>query len=131
MIDPLRQLAERQIILASVEIEAEIRSREGGGPTLQIWRVLRENAINSLTQLVNLNVHDHNDRVLLVTHQNEVKRYIEFAFGIAKIFHDGKALEKELTAQDRRDLIDLIREMPEDERAMIDVGPRDEIGTDD
>jgi hypothetical protein len=133
VIDPLQQLADRHIILASAEIEAELRSGNGSGPTLAIWRMLRARAAQSLAQLVNLNVHVPADRILLVTHQNEVKRYIEFAQAMVQIFHNGVALEKELSAQERRDLIDLIKGMPEEERALIDTGPRDDEGepTDD
>lgn len=122
MANALQQLADRQIILASAEIEAELRSRNGG-PLLEIWRRWRANAIDSLGQLVNLNIHDPNDRRLIVTHQNEVKRYIEYAHALAAVYNEGLMLERELTAQERRDLIEIIKGLPENERAMIDLGP--------
>lgn len=113
----------RQVIMASVEIEAEIKSKKGTGPTIEIWRRWRRNAQDSLAQLVTLNVFDPHDHILIATHQNEVKRYVEYAMALRDIFHEGVIEERDLTQQERRDLIAIIKGMPEEERAMIDLGP--------
>lgn len=122
--DAIEQLAERQIVIDSAEIEAELRARSG--PVVSIWRELRKNAAASLAQLATLNVHDHKDRVLIVTHQNEVKRYAEFANAMVKIFHVGKEIGQRLTAEEWRDIVELIKGMPEAEQPRIEMGVRDD-----
>lgn len=124
--NPLSQLAERQIILASAEIEADIRG--GSGAVVGIWQQLRKNAVISLEQLVTLSVYDPKERQLIVTHQNEVKRYVEFSHCLVALFHNGKELYRQLTEKDRRALIELIKDMPEDERPDVELGiNRDEL----
>jgi hypothetical protein len=118
--DALEQLAERQIILDSAEVEAQIM--DGGGPVLGVWRELRNHAIESLAQLVTLNIYDAKDRAAIATHQNEVKRYVEFSHALVKIFQLGKQLAQDLNAKERRDLIELIKGMPESERPIIESG---------
>ena len=124
MIDPIEQLAQQHIVLASSAIEAELRDPLHG-PVLGIWRRWRKNAIKSLAELATLNVHVPAERQAIVTHQNEVKRYAEYAGNLVQIFHEGVAIDKALTDEERRDLIQLIKGMPEEERALINTGEED------
>ncbi len=120
MADALEQLTEQHIILASAEIEADLRARSGA--TVAIWRHFRKRAAESLAQLVTLNVYVPSDRQLIVTHQNEVKRYVEFSTAIAAVFHDGKQLARALSEKELKDLIEIIKGMPEDERPLLEMG---------
>lgn len=122
--DAIEQLAQRQIVIASADIEAELNERSG--TVLLIWRVLRKNASASLAQLATLNVHDHKDRVLIVTHQNEVKRYAEFVNAMKAILDEGKEIAERLSTEEWRDIAALIRAMPEAEQPRIEMGLRDD-----
>lgn len=121
MADALTRVAERALILAYADIEAQLR--EGSGPLLEIWKRWRQNAVESLHELVLLNVYNPQDRIKIVTHQNEIKRYVEYANALRDIHIEGCQTEKRLTAEDRLDLVELIKGMPAEERAMIDLGP--------
>lgn len=131
--DPIELAANQAIMLASAEIEAELKSRRGTGPTIEVLKLWRKNAIVSMRELVVLNVYDPKDRIAIATHQNEIKRYAEYAICLKKIFYDGIALDKAATQEERRELIAIIRGMPEEDRALIDMGDdREDIeGSDD
>src|SRR6185437_7543030 len=100
MIDPIEQLAQQHIVLASSAIEAELRNPLHG-PVLEIWRRWRKNAIESLAELAKLKVYVPAERQAIVTHQNEVKRYAEYARNLVQIFHEGVAIDKALTDEER------------------------------
>lgn len=122
--DAIEQLAERQLVIDSAEIEAELRARSG--PIVSIWRELRKDAAAALRDIVLSNVHSHEGRVEIVTLQNKVKRYAEFAHAMKKIFDDGKEIGQRLTAEEWRDIIEFMKGMPEAEQPRIEMGVRDD-----
>ena len=122
--DAIEQLAARQLVIDSAEIEAELRARSG--PIVSIWRELRKTAADSLREIVLLNVYDPQDRIAIITHQNKVKRYAEFALAMKKIFDEGKEIGKQLNAEEWRDIVELIKGMPEAEQPRIEMGVSDD-----
>lgn len=118
MIDPLLHLAKQKTIALSAQIEAELASK-GVGPTIQIIRVLQGRAAESLVALV---VVDPEDPKAIRALQNEVKRYDEFVTELRGIIQDGIAYDRQITEDERQQLIDVLTTTPEGQQEAIELG---------
>jgi hypothetical protein len=133
--DPLINLtsdliAKQKIITASASLEVELSERNGGGPTIEILRVLKARAAESLVALVSVNFCDPKERVKAITLQNEVKRYDEFIGCIRDIISEGRRLDAEMNEEEREELLDVLVQTEEGRAEAVALGlinenPRD------
>jgi hypothetical protein len=125
--DPIVRLARQRIVKACMDLEVQISSVKGGGPCVEILRVLQERSAESLAALA---IVDAEDPKAIRTLQNEVKRYDEWFGAIRDIISQAKIYEAEFTEDDRNELLDLLIETPEGQQQAIDMGLVDEIPRD-
>lgn len=126
--DPIVRLAKLRIIKASADLEVQLSDIHGSGPSIEILRRLRDRAAESLAALA---FHDlAKDRAGAVTLQNEVKRYDEWVAWLQEIISEGIAYDKEMDADEREEMLDLLTASPEGERqaaelGLVDLEPQD------
>lgn len=121
-VDPVQHLAMLRIIKLSADLEAQLRGITNGAPALEILKLLRIRAAESLAALPFLNVFDEADRVKMVTCQNEVKRYDEWVGWLREIIAKGIAADAEITAEEREEMLDLLTQTADGERQAIELG---------
>lgn len=125
--DPIVRLARQRIVKLSADLEVQIATVKGGGPTVEMLRRLQDCAAESLAALV---FHDFTDIPGLLKLQNEVKRYDEWIAWMRKIIVEGKIYDKQFTEDDRAEMLEYLMGSPEGERqamdlGLIDSGPQD------
>jgi hypothetical protein len=121
--DPIVRIARQRIIRLSAELEVELANLpHGGGPSLEILRRLRDRAAESLAALPFLNVYDEADRLKIVTLQNEVKRYDEWVGWWREIVSSGITYDKEMSQEEREELVDLLSQSAEGQRELVELG---------
>lgn len=116
MADPISRLAKLRIVKLSADLEVQLAAVQGGGPCVEILRRLQDRAAESLAGLAVCDTEDPRAIRLL---QNEVKRYDEWLHAMKDIIAEGKFYDRELTEDDRNDLLDLITEGADDREAAI------------
>lgn len=127
MLDPLVQLAQQRIVKASADLEVQLSQLTGGGPAIEILKLLREKAAESLACLV---IVDAEDPKAIRTLQNEVKRYDEWIAWLRQIISEGRAIDAQTTVDEREELLDLLTQTPEGIQEAIDLGLVDDIPRD-
>jgi hypothetical protein len=120
--DPIVRLARQRIIKLSADLEVELSSLRGGGPIKEIWHRWRDRAAESLAAMVFLNIYDPKDRMKFVTLQNEVKRYDEIVGSLRDIISEGISYDREMTIEDREEMLDVLVQSPEGQRQAIELG---------
>ena len=121
--DPVLRLARLQIIKASADLDAELATKTGSKPTLEILRRLRERAAQSLAALAFVSPIESAKITAL---QNEVKRYDEWVGWIRDIISEGILYDKEFTDDEREEMLDVLTGTPEGQREAIELGLLDE-----
>ncbi len=125
--DPLYRLSMLRIIKASQDLEKQLSTVAGGGPSVEILRRLRDKAAESLAALV---IVDAEDPRSIRELQNEVKRYDEWVGWLREIISEGIMYDKKFTEDERNEMIDLLTASPEGERQAIELGLIDDIPRD-
>jgi hypothetical protein len=125
--DPIQRLAKQRIIKLSADLEVQIATVKGGGPTVEIFRRLQDRAAESLAALAFVDITKVADVIKL---QNEVKRYDEWIGWMKDILAEGKIYDRQFTEDDRAEMLEYLLGSPEGERqaidlGLIDSGPRD------
>lgn len=116
--DQLQRLAKLHIIKVSMELEAEFVTK-GEAPCLEILHRIQDRAAQSLMALALCDSEDPKQIRLL---QNEVKRYDEFVQFMKEIIDEGRAADKELSHEEREELLDTLETTPEGQEQAIDLG---------
>lgn len=117
--DPLVRLAHQRIIKASADLEVQISSVKGGGPSIEILRRLRDRAAESLAALATVDAEEPKAIRLL---QNEVKRYDEWLAWLRDIIAEGIAYDREFTEQERNELLEFLTTTADGEQQAIELG---------
>lgn len=117
--DPLVRLAQQRIVKMSAELEVQLSSVPGGGPSVEVLRRLRERAAESLAALVIVDAEDPKAIRLL---QNEVKRYDEWIAWLREIISEGITYDKQFTDDERNEIIDMLAASPDGQRELIELG---------
>jgi hypothetical protein len=120
--DPIHRIAKQRIVQLSIELEVQFSNTPGGGPCIEILRVLRDRATESLVGLAFLNIHDEKDRLTYITLQNEVKRYDEWLGAMKEIIVAGRQLDQQMTEEDREELREFLFANPDGERELMEMG---------
>lgn len=126
--DPVYRLAKLRIIKLSADLEVQLASVPGGGPTVEILRRLQHNAAESLAALA---VCDTEDPKMIRLLQNEVKRYDEWLAWMKSIVAEGKLADQEISAQEREEMLDYLSQTPEGAQQAIDLGLIDDVPQDE
>lgn len=103
----------------SAELEVQLSSVPGGGPSVEVLRRLRERAAESLAALVIVDAEDPKAIRLL---QNEVKRYDEWIAWLREIISEGITYDKQFTDDERNEIIDMLAASPDGQRELIELG---------
>lgn len=128
--DPVVRIAKQAIVKLSAELEAQLMTWPGGGPTVEIVRRMKDRVAESLAALAFVNLHTSEGFDQAITLQNEVKRYDEFFTFMQEIINEGIAYDREFTDDAREEMLDVLRATPEGEKqaialGLIDPGPND------
>lgn len=122
MADPILRLAQLRIIKASADLEVQFSVKTADRPSIEILRRFRERAADSLAKLPFLNLDDPSDLIKAKVMQNEVKRYDEFFADMSAIIKEGIEYDKQLSDEDRDELLDLLVKTSEGEAEAIALG---------
>lgn len=117
---PIRRLAERRILAASADIEAQLSVKTGCRPVLFVLLKAREEAAEAMVELATLDTTATRARI---THlQNEVRRYDDIVRWLREIVQTGFELDRDISEAEREELADLLAGTPNGEREMEDLG---------
>lgn len=117
--DPAVRLADLAIIKASADLEVQLSTRQGGAPVIQILRIFRDRAAESLAALAFV---DPEDAKAIRVLQNEVKRYDEIVGAMREIIIRGKQIDYEMTEEERDEMLDILLSQPDGERRAAELG---------
>lgn len=117
--DILTRLAKARVIAMSEQLETLLADKRGGNIVVEVVNRLRDRAAESMTALITC---DSTDRRKMVTFQNEVKRYDEFFHCLRDIVQEGLQYDRELSDQDREDMIDILVNTAEGQREAQELG---------
>jgi hypothetical protein len=119
--DPIMRLAKLRVINLSREIEVDIKARLTNGRSssalLEILQTLRARAAESMVGLAIASTEQE-----IRTLQWEVKRYDEFFGELRNILLKGIEHEREISADERQELTDLLLQTPEGEYFAKEMG---------
>lgn len=119
MQDPIVRLARLRIIKLSVDLDRQLANRRDCAPVLEILRRLQDRAADSLAALAICDTEDPKAIRLL---QNEVKRYDEWVAWLRQIMSEGVDYDKEISAEERDEMIDMLTQTPEGAREAMELG---------
>lgn len=117
--DPILRVAKLRVVRTSAELEAQLLSKDGGAPAIYILRKLQARATESLAALA---IADPFKPQVIMTLQNEVKRYDEWFVAMVELVNEGKAYDQEMTAADRDEILDMLSQSPEGQREALELG---------
>lgn len=117
--DVLTRLAKVRVIAMSEQLEALLADKRGGNIVVEVVNRLRDRAAESMTAL---SICDPTDINKVIIYQNEVKRYDEFFMCLRKIVQDGIEADRDLSQQDREDMIDILVNTAEGQREAQELG---------
>jgi hypothetical protein len=120
--DPILRLAQKRIIKASIDLEVQLSTMQGSAPAIEMLRRARDEAADSLTKMVFLNLDDPGDLIKMRVMQNEVKRYDELVGWMSTIIAEGKMLDVEMQESERDEMLDILTETAEGQQEAIDSG---------
>lgn len=121
LIDPVRRMAMLRAISASADIEAQLNKQAENRPVLILLMRAREAAAEALEALATLPV-DEATPAEIRSLQNEVRRYDDIVKWLREIVHDGFDYDREISDEDREEMIDLLMRTPEGQREAEDLG---------
>lgn len=119
MQDPIVRLARLRIIKLSHDLHVQLANKRDCAPVLEILHRLQERAAESLASLAICDTEDPKAIRLL---QNEVKRYDEWVGWLREIMSEGVDYDKEISAEDRDEMIDMLTQTPEGAREAMELG---------
>lgn len=125
--DPILRLAHQRIVKLSADIEVQLADAKGGAVAIEILRRLRDRAAESLAALA---VCNFDNPAHVRTLRNEVMRYDEWLSWLREIVNEGIAYDKEMTADERQELLDLLTQTPAGQQEARDLGLIDDIPRD-
>lgn len=117
--DPVHLIAKQRIIAASSDIEAQLSLQQGCRPVLVVLLKARDRAAESLQALA---FHEANDVAGIRILQNEVKRYDELVAWFREIIVAGIEYDKEITAEDQEQMLDLLTQTLAGQQEAIELG---------
>ena len=117
--DPVNLLAKQRIIAASSDIEAQLSVLQGCRPVLVVLLKARDRAAESLEALAFVDANKPDD---IRTLQNEVKRYDELVEWFRDIVTTGIEYDKEITAEDQEQMLDLLTQTLDGQQEAIELG---------
>lgn len=117
--DPILRLAKLRAIKASADLEVQLSNRTGSAPTIEILRLLRDRAAESLAALAVAN--PEKPEVIRVL-QNEVMKYDEWVAWMKEVISTGITYDKEFTEEERDETLDMLMTTPEGQRQAIELG---------
>lgn len=117
--DILTRLAKVRVIAMSEQLETLLADKRGGNIVVEVVNRLRNRAAESMTALATC---DFTDSRKVATHQNEIKRYDEFFGCLRDIVQEGLQHDRELSDQDREDMIDILVNTAEGQREAQELG---------
>lgn len=127
-VDPVLLLARQRVIKASADLEVQLAFKQGSAPTLIIMRNFRDDAANSLAALA-LEITAPLERLREL--QAKVTRYDDFVKYASELISDGKQYDREITAQESEEFLDILTGTPEGQQEAIDLGLIDGISRQD
>lgn len=119
MHDPIVRLAHLRIIKLSHDLDRQLANRRDCAPVLEILHRLQDRAAESLAALATCDTEDPKAIRLL---QNEVKRYDEWVGWLREIMSEGVDYDKEISAEERDEMIDMLTQTPDGAREAMELG---------
>lgn len=116
--DFITRVAKLRIVRLSQELEVLLAEKRGGDIVNEIVNRLRDRAAESMTAL---SICDATSPSAVMLLQNEVKRYDEFLGCLRDITQEGIAHDKELSREDRDDLLDILVQTTEGQQEAMDL----------
>lgn len=117
------RLAQQRIIAASADIEAQLTILSGTRPVVIVLMMARNEAAAALADLAMFDLADITNVAQIRKLQNVVTRYDDLIVWFRKIVSDGFDYDAEMNANDREEMLDLLRRTPEtEEQEIIELG---------
>ena len=126
--DPIVRLAKLRLISDSADIEAQLNNTQGCRPILSVLVKARNEAAGALAGLAFIDAGKPEDVRDL---QNIVIRYDDLIKWFKSIIDDGLEYDREITAEDREEMIDLLSQTLEGQREAEELGLVSPPGTHD
>lgn len=117
--DPVIRLAKLRAISDSADIEAQLSSIAGCRPVLTILVKARDEAAAALFNLFTVGPEDVTK---IRAYQNEVARYYDLIRWFKELVEDGIEYDREITAEDREEMVELLADTDEGRQEAIELG---------
>jgi hypothetical protein len=127
--DPIVTLAQQRIITMSAALEAQLSAKDGHGISVEVLRRLRDRAAETMAALVTVNVWSTTGREDVAVLQNEIKKYDEWVGWLKDILDEGVAFDRDMSAEEREELLDILRASDDGTREAIALGMIDDQQT--
>lgn len=117
--DPIARIAKQRFISASAEIEAQLTVIQGARPVLVVLLFARDEAAAALAELA---LADGANLRHIRDLQNTVRRYDDIVRWFARIVSLGIEYDKEITSDDRDEMLEILARTPEGQQEAVDLG---------
>lgn len=122
MVDPIRRLAMQRMVVASAAIEAQLMAGTGTQPIAIVLFKARDEAAAALTRLACENRADINNLETIRALQDEVRRFDNLVRWFSEIVRQGFEYDRELTSEDREEMIAQFAQTPEGAEEAMALG---------
>lgn len=117
---PVLRLAQRRVIAASADIEAQLSVREGCRPVLIMLVTARQEAAEAMAELATIDLTAPISEIRRL--QNEVRRFDDLMTWLRALVARGFEYDHEISEQERDELAAALSATPEGEAEAIELG---------